>query len=801
MLKNYLIVAVRNLFRNKTFSLINILGLAFGVAVCTIIYLYVTYERSYDKFNVNADNIYRLENVRYYKSGTDSSAGCTALLGPALKEEIPEVVDFARVRKVSMLASANNHFYDEKKIFWADSSFLTMFSFPLIEGNSEKALSDKYSAVLTQSIAHKYFGQNNAMGKIIRIGGTDFKITGITKDVPPNSHIKFDILLSFNTQLNERFCWDCNNNNTYILVKPGTKKSVIEAKLPALTSKLHNRKENGFDRAYLLQPLTYIHLHSNLRFENEKNGNAKTVYILSLLAVIILLIAWSNYINLSTARSVERAKEVGIRKVTGASYGMLVKQFLMESFIINFIAVILSIIVIEITYPYWSRIVDIPNMLSVWKSTELIELLSILILICPLIAGIYPALILSSYSPVSVLKGSFKSSAKGIFLRKGLVIFQFAISIGLIAVIIIFNQQLSFMMNKNLGLDVKQKLVLNVPRFIEKGHDRSSSYDAFINELKNHSLISTATFSSIIPGMENGDVSGGVRQSKQGMEQGKQMYFVYIAQNYLNFFNIDLIAGRNFYESEKGILYQKKDDKRGVIINESAAEILGFDSPKKAIGVPLVYDDAKIGNIIGVIKDYHQQSLDKEIKPVIYSCVTWGNYFIFDINAKNVSKKVEAINTFYANMFPGNPFEYNFLDEFFDRQYKKDIQTAEILSLFTFLSIFISCLGLIGLSSLMTIQRTKEIGVRKVLGASIKSLLVLLSKEFLKWVIFANVIAVPVAYYFINKWLQNFAYRIEISWWVFALAGGIAFLIAFVTISFQAIKAATANPVKSLRYE
>ncbi|MEJ2494613.1 MAG: ABC transporter permease [Ignavibacteriaceae bacterium] len=801
MLKNYFIVALRNLFRHKAFSLINILGLAFGIAVCAIIYLYVSYEKSYDTFNVNADNIYRMENVRYYASGTDSSAGCVALLGPTLKEEIPEVLNFTRVKRNSSIVTCNDKAFNEHNMFWADSSFLSMFSFPLISGNSEKALAKKFSAVLTKNTAKKYFGNENAIGKTIHLDRMDFNITGIAEDVPPNSHIHFDILLSFNTQLNDHFCWDCNNNNTYILVKSGTKKSELQSKLPLIVDKLHNRQENGFDRAYFLQPLKDIHLHSDLRFEHEKNGSAETVYVLLLIALIILLIAWINYINLSTARSVERAKEVGLRKVVGAGFWTLVRQFLLESFITNLIAIALALFIVEITSLFWTELIGIPAAISLWKNTDTIILLFVLVLLSPTVAGIYPAFVLSSYSPASILRGGFKGSSKGIFVRKGLVIFQFAISVILITGIIVFEQQLSFMRSKNLGIKIKQKLVVNVPANVGKGQDRTSAYNAFINELRNQSLIKGATFSSIIPGLENGEVTGGIRQSGQSLGQGKQVYFVYVAQNYLNFFDIDLVCGRNFFDSELKGLYQNGYKANGLIINESAAREFGFTSPEKALGASIFYDKDKIGNVIGVIKDYHQQSLDKEITPSIYEGVTRGNFFIFDVNTKDIAGKISAIKNNYANMFPGNPFEYNFLDEFFDKQYKADIQTGQILGLFTFLSILISCLGLIGLSSLMTIQRTKEIGVRKVLGASINSLLVLLSKEFLKWITVANLIAWPVAYYLMNNWLQDFAYRINISWWSFALSGGIALVIALATISFQAVKAATANPVESLRYE
>jgi putative ABC transport system permease protein len=357
------------------------------------------------------------------------------------------------------------------------------------------------------------------------------------------------------------------------------------------------------------------------------------------------------------------------------------------------------------------------------------------------------------------------------------------------------------MMNKNLGLNIKQKLVVNVPANMGKGQDRTIAYNTFIDELKNRSLIVDATFTSLIPGMENSWVSGGVRYDQQTIQQGKQMYFAYIAQNYINFFNINLVCGRNFFEDEIDKSADRNNISKVVLINQSAVKDFGFSTPSEALGAVIYQDNFKTGKVIGVIKDYHQQSLDKKIQPTIFVDAKKGDYFVFDLNAKDIRDKIGVIKNNFESMFPGNPFEYNFLDEFFDRQYKADIQTEQILSLFTFLSIFISCLGLIGLSSLMTIQKTKEIGVRKILGASVQSLLVLLSKEFLKWIIIANVIAWPIAYYLMNSWLQNFAYRINVGWWIFILSGGIALLIALITVSFQAIKAATANPVDSLRYE
>jgi putative ABC transport system permease protein len=798
MLKNYLTIALRRLVRRKSYSLMNIVGLGVGIAACTLIYSYICYERSYDAFNKNADSIYRLKNVRYYSSGTDSSAGCVALLGPTLKEDIPEVAGFARLRNIQALVSVHDQYFNENNIFWADSSFLTIFSFPLISGNAGSALAGPYRAVLARSTAQKYFGSNNAMGETILIGGTAFTITGIADNVPANSHVKFDILLSFTTQLTDGFCWGCNNNATYIQLTPGATPSMVEAKLALIVRRLHNRQIDGFDRAYFLQPLTDIHLHSHLRSEHEENGNEQTLYFLSLAAFLILLIAWVNYVNLSTARSIERAREVGLRKVVGARYWSLVPQFLIESFVINCIAVIMSFSIVVLTFPYWCTVIGMPDSVSLWNNMNIIMLWAVMILVIPLIAGLYPAYVLSSYAPVTLLRGGFKNSLRGTALRKGLVVFQFTISIILIVVVLVVNQQIAFMRNINLGFDIKQKVVVNAPFNMQNGRDCLSTYNTLRNELRSRSLIEDATFSSVVPGMENGDVSGGVRTGEQSIEKGKQVYFVYIAQNHLTFFHIDLVCGRNFLESE---VKETQDHTRALLINESAARAFGFTSPEKAMGAFVYRDNERIGNIIGVIKDYHQQSLDKEIKPTVFECAERGNYVVFDLNAGDMSKTIEGIKDNFARLSPGNPFEYRFLDEFFDRQYRTNIKAAEIFEGFTLLSICISCLGLVGLSSLTITHKTKELGVRKVFGASVHSLLALLSREFLLWLLISNVIAWPIAYYLMQIWLQDFAYRIDIGLWVFVLSCGIALLVALATISLQAIKAATANPVDALRYE
>ncbi|MEE9464713.1 MAG: ABC transporter permease [Candidatus Neomarinimicrobiota bacterium] len=801
MFRHYLIIALRHLRRNKTYSFINIAGLVLALSTCIVIYLYVYFENSYDTFNDNIDNIYRLKNVRYYASGTDSSAGTVALLGPTLKETLPEVIDFTRVRKISCLVTYNDIIFREANIFWVDSSFLRMFSFPITSGDAENALSDRYRAVLTKSTAQKYFGNEDPIGETIRFDNTDFIITGIADDVPPNSHIKFDFLLSFVTQLNDWFCWPCNNNNTYVQVSPGTNRSILESKFPSIVGLLHDQQDDGFDRAYYAQPLRDIHLHSNLRFEHEENGSATTIQFLSLIAIIILLIALTNYVNLSTARSVERANEVGLRKTVGAGFWTLVWQFLTESFTIIFIAVVVSTFLVISTYSLWNVFVNLPSSFSLGMQVDHVLLLLILGFFTPFIAGFYPAFILSSYSPISNLKNISRGTRGVVRLRELLVIAQFVATTILMVSIFTIDKQLSYMRSKDLGIDINQKLIVNAPVIIPDGTDRAVTYNTFINELRTQSIVEDATFSSIIPGIENGDVTGGVRWSGQSHDQAKQIYFIYVAQNYFRFFDVDLVYGRHFLESELKGLYENGFRTNGLIINESAMEEFGFNSPDEAIGSSIYVDDNPIGEIVGIITNYHQQSLEMGIAPTIFEGVTSGNYFIFNIDAEDVSRRIEGVRNNFESIFPGNSFEYYFLDEFFNRQYNSDIRTANILGSFTFLSISISCLGLFGLASLATTRRTKEIGIRKVVGASVAQVVTLISRELLVLVLIANLIAWPIAWYVMDRWLENFAYRIELGLGAFILAGALVLVIALTTVSTQAIKAATANPVNALRYE
>lgn len=802
MFKNYLKITVRNLRKNKLYSFVNIFGLAIGISVFFLIFQYITFELSYDSFNKNADRIYRVRNDRIYFDKHDKSAGCPPALAPTLKKEFPEVLESARLRGTdAVFVDVDKKISDNlEKVFFTEPSFLKIFSFPLLKGSAESALEEPYTVIISNSLSQKYFASENPVNKIITLvnedGKHDYKITGLFEDVPENSHIKFNLLISYKTLIaqNDRaeYYWGWNAFNTYILLAPDTDPKALEAKFQAMIEKYKNYG-SSYKRQYLLQPIKDIHLYSDLRFETEVNGSADTVKFLSIIAIFVLILAWVNYINLSTSRSLMRAKEVGVRKVLGSNRLQLIKQFMMESFILNIIALILAVNIDEIVLPYFNRMTGKPLSIDLLINHGIFLL--IMFAAGAFLSGIYPALVMSSFNPLIIFKTKSGRINNGIDLRKGLVIFQFAVSIILIASTIIVYEQLAYMRNKDLGANIDQVLILKAPLGVNSFRAATNFKDALLTLTGIKGVSESAT----VPGKGYSNASSGVRKFGSNPEDGTQGLFIDVDENYFKLFEIPLVAGRHFTKQSR---FNKE-----IIINEKAVEVYGFKDPEDAINNELVFDgfDGQSVEIVGVTKNYHQESLKNNIQQVIFNPVNASNtnirYFSVKISSGSIKQTVEQIKNKWDEIFPNKPFEYDFLDEVFNSQYKADQQFGEVFGLFTFLAIVISCLGLFGLASYTNLQRTKEIGIRKVVGASLKDILVMLVKDFTKWVLIANLIAWPVAYYLMNIWLQDFAYRINISWWVFALSGGIALLIALVTISFLAIKAATANPVKSLRYE
>ena len=804
MLKNYLIIAFRNFQRYKGNTLINIVGLVLGISVFFLIIQYVTFELSYDSFNKNADKIYRVRNDRIYSDKHDKSAGCPPAVAPTLKKEFPEVLESARLRgtDVTYIDKEKNVSEILEKVYYTETSFLKIFSFALLYGSKFTVLEEPYNIIISESLSKKYFGDENPLNKEITLvneyGNHIYKIAGVFKDVPPNSHVKFNMLISYKTLIAQNkqaeYYWGWNAFNTYILLAPNADPIALEAKFSAMVEKYKNY-EASYKRVYLLQPLQDIHLYSHLRFEPEVNGSAETVKFLSIIALFVLILAWVNYINLSTSRSLTRAKEVGIRKVLGSNRFQLIKQFLTESFLLNLVALVLALIVDVIALPYFNSLTAKPLSIGLLQNNWI--LLTAMFIGGVFLSGIYPAFVLASFNPLMIFKTKAGRLSNKLDLRKALVIFQFSVSIILIASTIIVFEQLSFMRNQDLGINIDQTLILNAP--IGKYNSYSSGTN-FKDALLTIPGIKDVSASASVPGKGYSNASSGVRKYGSNPEDGTQGFFIDVDENYFKLYEVPLVAGRYFTRESRF--------NNEIILNETAVKVYGFKNPEEAVNSKLIFDgfDGQSIKIVGVTKDYHQEALKSALLPVVFNPINAADlnltrYFSLKIDARNIQQIISQVKNKWDDFFPSQPYEFNFLDEVFNSQYKTDQQFGKVFSLFTFLAIIISCLGLLGLASYTNLQRTKEIGIRKVLGASVSGIVSMLSLEFTKWVLIANIIAWPVAYYFMNKWLQDFAYRIDISWWMFVLSGGIALIIALATVSIQAVKAAIANPIESLRYE
>ncbi|WP_221394017.1 ABC transporter permease [Dyadobacter sp. NIV53] len=822
MLRNYAKIARRNLWRNKTFSAINIFGLAIGIAACFFIFQYVYFESSYDRFNKNAGNIYRIP-ISY--SGSMANVPTTAAnhpaVGPAMKADFPEVLDYVRVVSVSLFMNASTMSYEalnaepktfnESKIFLADASFFNVFSYPLVFGDRKTCLTEANTIAISASEAKKYFGTKNPVGQVLKMNGRmPMKVTAVFQDVPENSHIKFDMLISFETVGPNwgKDVWTWPEFYNYVVLAPGTDVKKLEAKFPAFIQKYlgAKMKELSFGNTFELQPITDIHLNSNLLKEAEANGSEKEIYFLAIIGAFILFIAWINYINLSTAKSMERAKEVGLRKVVGAEKQQLVVQFLLESFIVNVLALLLALIIIVSFIPFFNDFIG-KNISAGFFSTGLGSLpvfwMSVLgiFVFGALLVGAYPAFVLSSFMPAAVLKGLMIKSNKGISLRRVLVSFQFVLSIILISATLIVFRQFNYMRNGNLGYKKDQVLIVKSPAIVDS--TIGGKYNFFKSELKQTPSVSGATTTSDIPGSMI-RYRNSVRRANQDQSHNFTSYLMEIDENFIPAYKIELIAGKNFTATDSSSLNLKSNNK--IIVNEEVIESLGYKSADEAINQDVLF---RLGQedlpckIIGVMKNFHQRSLKEKFDPILcyYPSYSDWKYISVNINVSNASKSITDIGESYKKAFPGNPFEYFFLDEYFNQQYQADNRLGNVFGLFAILAILVASMGLLGLSSFVIKLRTKEIGVRKVLGASVGGLLVLVSKDFIKLVGFAAIIAIPIIYFSAKDWLNSYAFHISLGWAIFIVPPVILLTITLITICLQSLKTALMNPVKSLRSE
>lgn len=808
MFRNYLKVALRNLWKQKTFSAINIVGLATGLCCFLLIAMYVVDELSYDRFNEKADRIYRISADIRFNGSNMHFTQTPDIMGETLKKDYPEVENYTRVYNNSgpKLVKKGSEFINESRVGHVDSTFFRVFTVPAVHGNTQSALNEPNTVVLTKSVALKYFGTTDAIGKSIETNdntSTVYKVTAVVNDVPKNSHFNFEFFFSMD---NVNYQWGqhlSNNFHTYLLLKPGVDAKAFGEKamnryvegyvLPAAKQFMQIGSMEEFRKAgnylyYTLDPLTKLHLYSDRNYELTPPGNIQYVYIFSAVAFFILLIACVNFMNLTTARSANRAKEVGIRKVLGTERRMLIAQFLSES---TLMAVLSLIIALGLTYAVLPLFNDVANKTMTFGSLlspYILPLLIALPFIVGLLAGSYPAFYLSSFRPIAVLKGRF-SNKRGT-LRSALVVFQFATSIILIIGTIVIYRQLNYIQTKELGYKKDQVLVIN------DAYALRNNIAAFKTDILQMPGVESGTLSAYLP-VSNSSRSDNSYSSTPVMnsETGFNMQAWDVDYDYLKTMGMSIAKGRAF-SKEFG------SDSSAIIINETAAKILGEGDP---IG-KYVYRTDNDGRtlkyqVIGVVKNFNFESLKQSIGPLALFLNDGYGLASFKVKTADLDPLLKSIEAKWKAMAPGMPFSYRFLDESFNEMYRDEQRVGKIALTFAVLAILIACLGLFGLAAFVAEQRTKEIGIRKVLGASVNGLVALLSKDFVKLVVIAFVIAAPVAWYFMNKWLQDFEYRIEVNWVVFVIAALIALFIAVITISFQAIKAALANPVKNLRTE
>lgn len=801
MFRNYFKVAVRSLLKNRIFSLINVTGLALGVAASLLILQYVNYELSYEDFNEKSSRVYRLKTNRYNQGSlsTEWASGVVSI-GHLLNENLPEVEKYARLTGTSGVLSRENIEFRERRIYFANQAVFDLFGTEILYGDEESALDELYSVAISESTAQRYFGKADVIGETLYYNREQpVQIKAVFKDVPNNSHFKFDILVSWSTQaqgreeqVNSVWYWDGYFN--YILLAEGADPEVVATKIDEFieTQWGDEMREADTWMDFELQAMSDIHLYSNFIGEAEVNGDGDAVYALLFISFFIIIIAWVNYINLATAKSMERSREVGLRKVLGSLKGQLIRQFLTESFVINLLAVILAFVIIALVLPAFASLTGQPTTLSQFTQQGFWLGLIALFVIGTFLSGLYPAFVLSSYKPVDTLKGGSVSNSRGAWLRKGLVVFQFMASVGLIIGTYTVFKQVSFMRSQDLGVDINRTMVINGPSVLDSTY--TEKLTAFTDVLEANASIEKVVVSTGVPGREVGWNAGGIRREGAPDNEGKQYRVLGFGYDFVETFGLKLIAGRS-YSREFG------DETSKIMFSRSAVRQMGFESPEAALNQRITFW-GEIYTIIGVLEDYHHTSLKENYDQLIFRLIPNANsFYSIKYQASNTQQVIQLAGEKWAQFFPGNPFEYFFLEDRYEEQYKADKQFGNVFTIFSGLAIFVACLGLFGLAAFMAAKRTKEIGIRKVLGASVPTILQLLSVDFLKLIIVSVILAVPLAYYGMDQWLNGFAFRISLSWYVFALPALLVLLIALATVSFQTSRAAKANPVDSLRYE
>jgi len=791
---------LKSIFKYRFQTITNLTGLTVALAVFITISHIAIFELSFDRYHNDYKNIYRIQNNRIYQKLNDESAGCPPGTGPAVKEEISEILESARIKPLtgSVLeftkAEQKKQYYHDN-LFYADNSVFRIFTFTFISGKQEEALENINTSIVTKSFCLKYFGKGNALGESFKCSGSDgtavYTITGVIEDIPANSYLNFDCLLSYKTLVSQNsdaaFGWGWNAFNTFVRLKPNSDIASVNKKLEGIVSKYKLSDSEGMKRVFELQPLTEIHLHSRLRHEIGRLGNVFTVYVLISIAIFILFVAWINYINMSTAKSRKQILEIAVKRVLGSTKWQIYSEHIFEALLINGVAIIISVIMILDLAPLFKSLWNIelhPINLARWLTILGFSLL------VSLISGLCPAF--TMFGRKLTMKPNYTENNGKYLFRDGLVVFQFTVSIVFIIATAFILKQINYMELQQKELAIDNVVVLKTLT----DNKTVPAQEAFINEIKNNPGIKAVAISNSVPGGRFSNVIGSIRPTGLKAEDGIKCYFMDIDENYLDLYHIELIAGNNFTDNNYG-------KKEFVLINATAARMFGYSSPSEAISQRLVLGemDNQIRTIIGVTEDYHQRSLQEPIEPSIFNYTKSGDYISVRYSPELSKTIIGSLKLPWARMFPDQPFDYVFNDRFYSLQYDSNRVFGRLVTTFAILILLISCIGLYSLARLEINDRIKEIGIRKVNGATISEVMAMLNRDFVKWVAIAFAIAAPIAYYAIDMWLESFAYKTSLSWWIFVLSGLLALGIALLTVSYQSYKAAIRNPVETLRYE
>jgi putative ABC transport system permease protein len=803
MIRNYLLIAKRVLLNKIVFTLLNISGLAIGIAASVLIFYYISFEENFDNYHTNSENIYRLSYGRTSSDGSDVefASACPAI-GPLLKENFPDIENVARMAVREATFAYDENKFIESKIYYAEQEIFNILHFEIIEGDVTNALLEPNNIVLSKSASERYFGTESPVGKTLRLNKKDdYKVAAVYKDVPNNSHLKPEILISFLNLTDWRDAeylesWGHTGAFTYLTLKPQADTKSLEKQFIKFTESQIGEMLSYYKMVmyFNLQPIEDIHLKSHLLQEQEVNGDEKSIKFLYIIGFFILIIAWVNYINLTTSRSMERAREVGVRKVVGAVRGNLIKQFYTESAIINFVGLLFAIFLIELSKSSFSSITAIPNDYKLWDQFWFLSYILSTYIIGTFVTGMYPVFALSSFKPVQVLKGKLLSESRGINLRKFLVVFQLMVSIILITGTFAVFTQLKFMRKQNLGFDIEQTLVINIPKAIDSSFIQRK--ETFKQEIAKMTGVNGVSFSTEVPGKKIWWDNGGIFKVGNDATSGKNYMIMGVDDQFIDLYNMEFINGRNFSR-------EFSTDNQSVILNETAVKWLEFENPNDALNKQINYW-GNIYTVIGVLKDYRHESPKASPEPQIFRYLpdeSRFGCFSIKLNTELLHPSLKKIESYWNKLFSGNPFDYFFLDTHYNEQFKADEKFGNVFGIFSFLAIFITCLGLFGLSLYTANLKTKEIGIRKVHGASVSGIVVNISKEYLYLIFISLVISLPILILGIHKWLNNFSTKMHISVWIFVFPVIIVFLITMISVSAYTIKAARLNPVDTLKYE